>query len=52
MAGHMSAPVGLEWFPPSFKKMKHIDLAKIMIDPAFFPNALVGPKALVSTEWR
>ena len=36
MAGHMSAPVGLEWSPPSFKNsLKRIDLAKIKIDPVF-----------------
>ena len=53
MAGHMSAPVGLEWSPPSFKNsLKRIDLAKIKIDPVFFPNALVEPKVLASTEWR
>ena len=53
MAGQQSAPVGLECFPPSFRNsLKHIDLGKMMIDPAFFPNALVGPKVLVSTEWR
>ena len=52
MAGHMSAPVGLEWFPPSFKnRLKCIDLGKMMIDPVFFSNALVGPKVFVSTEW-
>ena len=48
----MSAPVGLEWFPPSFKnRLKCIDLGKMMIDPVFFSNALVGPKVFVSTEW-
>ena len=53
MAGQQSAPVGLEWFPPSFKnRLKCIDLGKMMIDPIFFSNALVGPKVLVSTEWR
>ena len=53
MAGQQSAPLGLEWFPPSLEKqLNRIDLGKMMIDPAFFPNALVGPKALASTEWR
>ena len=51
MAGQQSAPVGLEWFPPSFKnRLKRIGLGNMMIDPAFFPNALVGPKVLVSKE--
>jgi hypothetical protein len=46
MAGHMSAPVGLEWFPASLGNiLKRIDLGKMMIDPVvFFPNALVEPK--------
>ena len=53
MAGQQSAPVGLEWFPPSFKnRLKRIGLGNMMIDPAFFPNALVGPKVLVSKERR
>ena len=53
MAGHMSAPLGLEWFPPSLEKqLNRMDLGKMMIDPACFPNALVGPKVLVPTEWR
>ena len=53
MAGQQSAPVGLEWFPPSFKnRLKCIGLGNMMIDPAFFPNALVGPKVLVSKERR
>ena len=53
MAGHMSAPVGLEWFPPSLEKqLNRIDLGKMMIDPACFSNAFVGPKVLVPTEWR
>ena len=52
MAGQQSAPVGLEWFPPSFKsRLKCIGLGKMMIDPVFFSNALVGPKVFVSTEW-
>ena len=53
MAGQQSAPVGLEWFPPSFKnRLKCIGLGNMMIDPAFFPNALVGPNVLVSKERR
>ena len=37
MAGHMSAPLGLEWFPPSLEKqLNRIDLGKMMIDPALF----------------
>ena len=37
MAGHISAPVSLEWFPPSFKnRLKRIDLGKMMIDLVFF----------------
>ena len=53
MAGQQSAPVGLECLPPSFRNsLKHFDLGKMMIDPACFPNALVGPKVLVPTEWR
>ena len=53
MAGHMSAPLGLEWFPPSFKnRLKCIGLGNMMIDPAVFPNALVRPNVLVSKERR
>ena len=53
MAGHMSAPLGLEWFPPSLEKqLNRMDLGKMMIDPACFPNALAGPKVLVSKDWR
>jgi len=36
MAGHISAPVGLEWFPPSLEHiLKRIDLGKMMIDLVF-----------------
>ena len=53
MAGHISAPVGLEWFPPSFEHiLKRIDLGKMMIDIVFLPNAFFEPEVLVSTEWR
>ena len=45
MAGHMSAPVGLEWSPPSFKSsLKRIDLAKIKIDPVFFQTPWLNQK--------
>ena len=44
MAGHMSAPVGLEWFPPSLENsLKLIDLGKMMIDRVFLSYALVAP---------
>ena len=36
MAGHMLAPVGLEWFPPSLDQKKHIDLAKNQDRQCFF----------------
>jgi len=53
MAGQQSAPVGLEWFHPSLENiLKRIDLGKTMMDPVFFPNALVGPRVSVSKEWR
>ena len=53
MAGQQSAPVGLEWFPPSFQHiLKRIDLGKIMIDLVLLSTALVGPRVLVSTERR
>ena len=54
MPGQQSAPVGLEWFPASLGNiLKRIDLGKMMIDSVvFFPNALVGPKVLVSKDWR
>ena len=52
-AGQQSAPVGLEWFPPSLESsLKRIDLGKMMIDPVFLSNALVEPEVLASTEWR
>ena len=52
MTGHISAPVSLEWFPPSFQHiLKRIDLGKMMIDLVFLSIALVGPRVLVSTEW-
>ena len=48
MAGRMSVPVGLEWFPASLENiLKRIDLGKMLIDrdrPCIFPNALVGPE--------
>ena len=45
MAGHMSAPVGLEWSPPSFKNsLKRIDLVKIKIDPVFFQTPWLNQK--------
>ena len=47
MAGHMSAPVGLEWFPASFKnRLKCIDLGKMMIDPVFFQAPWLDQKCL------
>ena len=47
MAGHMSAPLGLEWFPPSLEKqLNRIDLGKMMIDPAFFPKRLGWTKSV------
>ena len=43
-----SAPVGLDWLPPSLGHiLKRLDLGKIMIDLAFFPNTLVEPKVLI-----
>ena len=46
MTGHISAPVSLEWFPPSFQHiLKRIDLGKIMIDLVFLSTALVGPRS-------
>ena len=53
MAGQQSAPVGLEWFPPSSENiLKRIDLGKMMmIDPAFFSKCLGWTKKMVSTEW-
>ena len=47
MAGHMSAPLGLEWFPPSLEKqLNRIDLGKMMIDPAFFSKRLGWTKSV------
>ena len=45
MAGHISAPVSLEWFPPSFKnRLKRIDLGKMMIDLFFFQTPWLNQK--------
>ena len=45
MAGHISAPVSLEWFPPSFKnRLKRIDLGKMMIDLVFFQTPWLNQK--------
>ena len=53
LAGQQSAPVGLEWFPPSLENsLKRIDLGKILIDRVFRSNALVAAEVLVSTHWR
>ena len=45
--------MGLDWLPPSLGHIwKRLDLGKIMIDLAFFPNTLVQQKVLVSGNWR
>ena len=52
IAGHQSAPGGLEWLPSSSKK--HFDTHWPGEDDyrptSFFPNGLVEPKVLVSKE--
>ena len=41
LAGHQSAPVGLEWLPSDFKSiLTRIDLGKMMIDPRPSSNRL------------
>jgi hypothetical protein len=45
MAGHISAAVGLEWSPPSFKNsLKRIDLEKYQDRPCFFQTPLLNQK--------
>ena len=45
MAGQQSAPVGLGWFPPSFKnRLKCIGLGNMMIDPVFFQTPWLDQK--------